>query len=116
MKETVQEDMGVEVSLTMVKRAKVKVIKKVMDARSGEYSRLFDYALELKRSNPRSTMHIALDPEEEKHVFQRIYICMDACRRGFLDGCRRVTGLDGCFLKGPMKGELLSAIGRDANN
>jgi hypothetical protein len=41
---------------------------------------------------------------------------LDACRRGFLDGCRRVIWLDGCFLKGPMKGELLSAIGRDANN
>ena len=50
MKETIQEDMGVEVSMTMVKRAKVKVIRKVMDARSGEYSRPFDYALELKRS------------------------------------------------------------------
>ena len=49
-------------------------------------------------------------------VFHIIYICLDACRRGFLDGCRRVIGLDGCFLKGPMKGELLSAIGRDANN
>ena len=24
--------------------------------------------------------------------------------------------VDGCFLKGPMKGELLSAVGRDANN
>ena len=61
-------------------------------------------------------MHIALNPEEEEHVFHRMYICLDACRRGFLDGCKRVIGLDGCFLKGPMKGELLSAIGRDANN
>jgi hypothetical protein len=33
-----------------------------------------------------------------------------------LEGCKRVIGLDGCFLKGPLKGELLSAIGRDANN
>ena len=24
-----------------------------------------------------------------------------------------MIGLDGCFLKGPMKGELLSAIGRE---
>jgi len=79
-------------------------------------TKLFDYALELKRSNPRTSVHIALDPEEEDHVFQRIYICFDACRRGFLDGCWRVLGLDGCFLKGPMKGELLSAVGRDANN
>jgi hypothetical protein len=116
MKETVQEDMGVDVSITMIKRAKARVVKKMMDCQTGEYSKLFDYALELKRSNPGTSVHIALDPEETDHVFQRMYICLDACRRGFLDGCRRVIGLDGCFLKGPMKGELLSAIGRDANN
>ncbi|CAI9278733.1 unnamed protein product [Lactuca saligna] len=31
-------------------------------------------------------------------------------------GCKRVIGLDGCFLKGQCKGELLTAIGRDGNN
>lgn len=116
LKETVQEEMGVDVSMTMVKRAKSRVIKKVMDAHSGEYSRLFDYALELMRSNPGSSVHVALDPDENEHVFQRFYVCLDACRRGFLDGCRRVIGFDGCFLKGVVKGELLSAVGRDANN
>lgn len=33
-----------------------------------------------------------------------------------MDGCRRVTGLDGCFLKGICKGKLLATVGRDANN
>jgi len=116
MKETVQEDMGVDVSITMIKRAKARVMKKIMDTQTGEYSKLFDYALELQRSNPRTSVHVALDPEEEDHVFQRFYVCFDACRRGFLEGCRRIIGLDGYFLKGPLKGELLSAIGRDANN
>lgn len=116
MKETVQEDMGVDVSITMIKRAKTHVMKKIMDTQTGEYSKLFDYALELQRSNPGTSVHVALDPEEEDHVFQRFYVCFDACRRGFLEGCRRIIGLDGCFLKGPLKGELLSAIGRDANN
>ena len=46
----------------------------------------------------------------------KLYICFDACRKGFLDVCRRVIGFDGCFLKEPLKGELLSAISRDANN
>ncbi|PKI57115.1 hypothetical protein CRG98_022509 [Punica granatum] len=50
------------------------------------------------------------------HQFKRFYVCLDACRRGFLAGCRGIIGLDGCFLKGPCKGELLSAIGKDANN
>ena len=31
-------------------------------------------------------------------------------------GCRKVIGLDGCFLKHTCKGELLTAMGRDANN
>jgi hypothetical protein len=99
----------------MIKRVKAKVMKTIMDSQSGEYSKLFDYALELNRSNPGTSEHIALDPEEEDHVFLRIYICFDACRRGFLDGCRRVPGLGGCFLKGTLKCELLSAVGRDTN-
>ncbi|CAH9111068.1 unnamed protein product, partial [Cuscuta epithymum] len=45
-----------------------------------------------------------------------MYVCFGALKRGFLAGCRRVIGLDGCFLKGMLKGELLTAIGRDANN
>ncbi|KAK3142619.1 hypothetical protein QOZ80_4BG0349030 [Eleusine coracana subsp. coracana] len=49
-------------------------------------------------------------------VFQRFYVCFDACKKGFLAGCRRVIGLDGCFFKGATNGELLCAIGRDANN
>ncbi|CAI9288651.1 unnamed protein product [Lactuca saligna] len=30
--------------------------------------------------------------------------------------CRRVIGVDGCFLKGICRGQLLAAMGRDANN
>ncbi|GJR50451.1 zf-CCHC domain-containing protein [Tanacetum coccineum] len=35
---------------------------------------------------------------------------------GWLAGCRKVIGLDGCFLKHTCRGELLVAMGRDANN
>lgn len=33
-----------------------------------------------------------------------------------LAGCGPVLGIDGCFLKGLVKGELLTAIGRDGND
>uniref|UniRef100_A0A0A9HV19 SWIM-type domain-containing protein n=1 Tax=Arundo donax TaxID=35708 RepID=A0A0A9HV19_ARUDO len=46
----------------------------------------------------------------------RMYICFDACKRGFLARCRKVIGLDGCFFKGPTTGELICAMGRDGNN
>lgn len=32
------------------------------------------------------------------------------------EGCRNIIGLDGCFLKGVCKGQLLCAVGRDGNN
>ena len=69
------------------------------------------YHLELVRSNPDSTVAVTLDPD----IFL-MCICIDACKKGFLAGCRRVVGLDGCLLKGLMSGQILCAIGRDANN
>jgi hypothetical protein len=53
----------------MIKRANACVMKKIMDTQTGEYSKLFDYALELQRSNPGTSVYVALDPEEEDHVF-----------------------------------------------
>ncbi|GJV57565.1 calcium/proton exchanger [Tanacetum coccineum] len=35
---------------------------------------------------------------------------------GWLEGCRKVIGLDGCFLTHICKGKLLTAMGRDENN
>jgi hypothetical protein len=48
--------------------------------------------------------------------FGRLYVSLAAMKRGFLKGCRPIIGVDGCFLKGPFKGQLLSAVGRDGNN
>ena len=36
-------------------------------------------------------------------------------RDGFKEGCKSFIGLDGCHLKGPFEGVLLSAISFDAN-
>jgi hypothetical protein len=59
---------------------------------------------------------VYLNPEFEDQVFERFYVCFDACKKGFLVGCRKVIGLDGCWFKGSNTGQLLCAIGRDANN
>jgi hypothetical protein len=55
-------------------------------------------------------------PDVEPPIYWRMYICFDACKKGFMAGCRKVVGLDGCFFKGATNGELLQAVGRDANN
>ena len=78
--------------------------------------RFFKYQAEILRSNPGSTYAICLNPDYNFQVFQRIYVCFDACKRGFLAGCRNVIGIDGCFFKGTCNGELICTIGRDAND
>ncbi|CAL8155630.1 unnamed protein product [Prunus armeniaca] len=52
----------------------------------------------------------------DQRRFHRLYICLEACKTGFLQGCRPVIGMDGCFIKGPHPGQLLAAVGIDWNN
>ncbi|WVZ53692.1 LOW QUALITY PROTEIN: hypothetical protein U9M48_004597 [Paspalum notatum var. saurae] len=110
---TVQRDMFANVSISKCKRAKAIVMARWLDRVQGEYSKVYDYQEELLRSNPGSTVVVKLDPDFQE---PRIYVCLNACKQGFLARCRRVIGLDGCFFKGACSGVLLCAIGRDANN
>lgn len=108
---------GCEVSIGQCRRAK-KWAKELIEGKIVEhYGRIWDYAHELLRSNPGSTCKVGVivNPDE-KNFFQRFYICFKAMSEGWKRGCRKVIGLDGCFLKGQVKGELLTAIGRDSNN
>ena len=48
--------------------------------------------------------------------FQKVYTCFESQKIGWKSACRRVIHLDGTFLKGRMKGILLTAVGRDPND
>lgn len=48
--------------------------------------------------------------------FRRIMISFPTLTSSFVNGCRRIIGLDGCHLKEPHRGVFLSAISLDANN
>ncbi|PQQ05574.1 uncharacterized protein Pyn_05322 [Prunus yedoensis var. nudiflora] len=43
--------------------------------------------------------------EGDRPRFQRIYICLAACKKWFLYGCRPVVCLDGCHVEGPRPGK-----------
>ena len=116
IKETVLLEMGIDVSLSKIKRAKAIVMRRIYESCKGEYAKIFEYQAETLRSNPGSTSTVSLDLDYNFLVFQRFYVCFDACKRGFLSRCRRVIGVDGCFFKGACNGELICALGRDANN
>ena len=51
-----------------------------------------------------------------KECFRRIFVCFEAYRRGFLDGCRPYLAIDATFLTGRFKGQLVAACAVDAHN
>ncbi|XP_057747864.1 uncharacterized protein LOC130967058 [Arachis stenosperma] len=76
-----------------------------------------DYGETLLKCNPESTVRIGTIPQPDGNViFQRMYVCLSGCKNGFKAGCRRLIGLDGAFLKTQTGGQILSAVGQDANH
>ncbi|GKC50299.1 ribonuclease H-like domain-containing protein, partial [Tanacetum coccineum] len=63
-------------------------------------------------SNPGSTCHLETKDRDDdgKITFKRMYICFKGIKQGWLDACRKVIRLDGCFLTYTCKGQLLTAI------
>ncbi|XP_022895249.1 uncharacterized protein LOC111409429 [Olea europaea var. sylvestris] len=101
-----------DISPWQVYRAKEKALEKIRGSVIEHYRVLWDYCEELKRTNVGTTALV----EGYAGEFRRLYICLGALRDGFIRGCRRLIGLDGCFLKTEHGGQLLSAVGVDANN
>ena len=63
-------------------------------------------------TNPGSNAYI----QRDGGFFLRMYICLDACKKGFINDCRPVICLDACHLKREYGEQLLCAIGKDGND
>ncbi|KAH1262161.1 hypothetical protein GmHk_02G004845 [Glycine max] len=85
-----KQEFGVHIEVTKMWRAMKEEKQLVEGNERKQYAKVFDYAHELLRSNPGSTVKINTMPSPE--------------------------GLDGCFLKSAFGGNLLSAVGLDGNN
>nr|GEV79156.1 uncharacterized protein [Tanacetum cinerariifolium] len=98
-------------------RGKIKALKQCETCLEDHYAKLWSYAQEIITSNSGSTCLMGVNPMPDgKTYFKCFYVCFKGIKQGWLEGCRRVIGLDRCFLKTICKGELLSAVGRDGNN
>ncbi|GJT35657.1 hypothetical protein Tco_0926076 [Tanacetum coccineum] len=105
------------IDLGQCKRAKQRALYNHKGGVIKHYGRLYDYRQALLESNPGLTCRLEVEEvSSESTYFKRFYICFKGLKDGWLDGCRRIIGLDGCFLKHTCRGELLTAMGRDANN
>ena len=48
-------------------------------------------------------------------VFQRLFVCFDGLKKGWLGGYRKLICVDACFLKTFLGGQLIAVVGRDGN-
>ncbi|KAK9056764.1 hypothetical protein SSX86_024127 [Deinandra increscens subsp. villosa] len=120
LQEQMQQKMQIEVSMQKISKAKTMASNKLDGDYRKQYDLLRDYSEELIRSNPGTTVKIDverdLNPTSTTRQFRRIYICLGALKAGFIECGRQILGLDGCFMKGPFPGQILSAVGIDSNN
>ncbi|KAH1132038.1 hypothetical protein J1N35_003416 [Gossypium stocksii] len=112
LQQDVKRDFCCLVSLTKCRRAKLRALELIEGAHKAQYEKIYDYLLEVRTQNEGTTTICCLD----NRLFQRMYVCLQACKDGYRSGCRKIVGLDGCFLKGYYGGYLLAAVGIDANN
>ncbi|XP_047339950.1 uncharacterized protein LOC124943497 [Impatiens glandulifera] len=93
------------------------VLEEIQGNNDKEFADLWRYTAELKKNNDTSTFILQTTKDESTGVnkFKRFYSCFEALKRGWLAGCRPIISFDRCFLKSKSKGELLTTIGRDAN-
>ncbi|XP_078444851.1 uncharacterized protein LOC144713990 [Wolffia australiana] len=114
----INEQFGITVTMSTCYRARSAARKMLQGTLDDHYHLLPSYVAELKKVNRRSTFELVLDRDGPDSLsrFKRLYICFESLARGFVGGCRRLVALDGCFLKTEMKGQLLSAVGKDGNN
>nr|GFA01980.1 hypothetical protein [Tanacetum cinerariifolium] len=116
--DTIKAQVEIEVTRNQCKRAKALVMKRLERDVLNEYKKLNDYAKAFVDANPVNSVDI-----EVEHIgtgipphFKSMYVCLAGVHEGFLDRYRKYLGLDGCFLKGVVKGMLLTAVGKDVNN
>ena len=113
----VKDTWHVDVNPSMMYRIRRKAKVKLYGKLENQYNRLWDYCETLRRTNSRScvVMKVEWPNPNLPPKFERMYVFLAAMKKGFLEGCRPIIEVDGCFLKGPFKGQLLSAVGRDEN-
>ena len=118
MMREINEKFGIIVSRQTFYKARCVARKKLQGSLNDHFHLLPSYVAELMKVNMNSTFELVLDRDTPNGLirFKRLYICFDSLARGFLEGYRKVIGLDGCFLKTETKGQLFSIVGKDGNN
>ncbi|EEE54614.1 hypothetical protein OsJ_01853 [Oryza sativa Japonica Group] len=99
-------------------RAKQKIIEMRFGTYEASYDNLPRLLGVIEERNPGSSYEVKKFPSIEhpsKSVLQRAFLALHACKMAFVN-CRPVLRIDGTFLTGKYRGQILTAIGVDGNN
>ncbi|KAM0835598.1 hypothetical protein ACQ4PT_062837 [Festuca glaucescens] len=108
----VQNDFNMTPSRSKLSRARRLAICEINGDEVKQYEQLWDYAAEVRHTNPGSTIFMRL----KDGCFSSLYMSLDACKRGFMSGFRPLICVDGCHIKTKYGGQLLTAVGVDPND
>ncbi|XP_023760142.1 uncharacterized protein LOC111908556 [Lactuca sativa] len=101
LKAKVRKRFNLIASVGQCRNARRYAFKEIEGTLKEQYAKTCSYGEELRRSNPVSTVKMDVDvmPDGTTY-FSKFYVCLKGVKDGWIQGCRRVIGLDGCFLKG----------------
>ena len=127
IQEAVHEKYTLNICARKASRARDKTREYVDGAYTQQYNKLWEYCEELRRASPGRTILTKIhtfhngDLATEMDLvcgvpyFERLYICLEGWKKGFLAGCRPFIDLDACHLKNKSGGQLITAVYRDPN-
>nr|ABA98528.1 transposon protein, putative, Mutator sub-class [Oryza sativa Japonica Group] len=112
------DNLTYEPSYAKAWRAKQKIIEMRFGTYEASYDNLPRLLGVIEERNPGSSYEVKKFPSIEhpgKSVLQRAFLALHACKMAFVN-CRPVLCIDGTFLTGKYRGQILTAIGVDGNN
>jgi len=103
IQDEVKRKWNVKVTKSQMYRGRRRAGKQIFGNLGQQYSRLWDYCETLRQTNKGSCVMMKVERPTfaSEPMFQTLYMSLAAMKQGFLEGCRPVIRLDGCFLKGP---------------
>ncbi|KAK2649679.1 hypothetical protein Ddye_017168 [Dipteronia dyeriana] len=109
-----RDQFNVSVDSQRLYKAKKRALEVLLKDHTECFSHLRGYVVMVQQCNPGLAAYIHL--QTDTNIFQRFFVCFKAQKKGFIEGCRPFIGIDGCHLKGPYGGVILSAVALDANS
>ena len=127
IQDVVHEKFTLNITPGKASRAREKVREYIDGVHIQKYNQLWEYCEELRRASPSNTILMKVHTFNEGDLaaemdliygvpyFERLYICLEGCKKGIMAGCRPIIGLDAYHLKTKSIEQLITAIARDPN-